>query len=32
MFVLGLHGNLGRAEHDPAAVLLRDGRIVAAVE
>jgi carbamoyltransferase len=32
MYVLGLHGNLGRAEHDPAAVLLHDGRIVAAAE
>jgi carbamoyltransferase len=32
MYVLGLHGNLGKAEHDPAAVLLHDGRIVAAAE
>jgi len=32
MYVLGLHGNLGKAEHDPAAVLLRDGQIVAAAE
>jgi carbamoyltransferase len=32
MYVLGLHGNLGKAEHDPAAVLLNDGRIVAAAE
>jgi carbamoyltransferase len=32
MYILGLHGNLGRAEHDPAAVLLRDGQIVAAAE
>ena len=32
MFVLGLHGNLGKAEHDPAAVLLQDGHIVAAAE
>ena len=32
MYVLGVHGNLGKAEHDPAAVLLRDGRIVAAAE
>lgn len=32
MYVLGLHGNLGKAEHDPAAVLLHDGQIVAAAE
>lgn len=32
MYVLGVHGNLGKAEHDPAAVLLRDGQIVAAAE
>jgi carbamoyltransferase len=32
MYVLGIHGNFGRAEHDPAAVLLRDGEVIAAVE
>ncbi|GAB3811559.1 carbamoyltransferase family protein [Micromonospora zhanjiangensis] len=32
MYVLGMHGNLGKAEHDPAAVLLRDGQIIAAAE
>ncbi|MEV6928107.1 carbamoyltransferase C-terminal domain-containing protein [Dactylosporangium sp. NPDC051485] len=32
MYILGIHGNLGKAEHDPAAVLLRDGDIVAAAE
>jgi carbamoyltransferase len=32
MWVLGLHGSFGRAEHDPAAVLVHDGQIVAAAE
>lgn len=32
MYILGLHGNFGRAEHDPAAVLLRDGDVLAAAE
>jgi len=32
MYVLGVHGNLGKAEHDPAAALIRDGEIVAAAE
>ncbi|GAB3862106.1 carbamoyltransferase [Dactylosporangium cerinum] len=32
MYILGVHGNLGKAEHDPAAVLLCDGDIVAAAE
>jgi carbamoyltransferase len=32
MYILGIHGNLGKAEHDPAAVLLRDGEVVAAAE
>ncbi|MEU7631686.1 carbamoyltransferase C-terminal domain-containing protein [Nocardia sp. NPDC049220] len=32
MFVLGIHGTFGRADHDAAAVLLRDGEIVAAAE
>ncbi|MBI1759381.1 MAG: carbamoyltransferase [Actinobacteria bacterium] len=32
MYVLGIHGNLGRSERDPAAVLVRGGEIVAAAE
>lgn len=32
MYILGVHGNLGKTEHDSAAVLLCDGRIVAAAE
>ncbi|WP_280249203.1 carbamoyltransferase family protein [Nocardia abscessus] len=32
MYVLGIHGTFGRADHDAAAVLLHDGRIVAAAE
>jgi carbamoyltransferase len=32
VYVLGLHGNLGKAEHDPAAVLISNGEIVAAAE
>jgi carbamoyltransferase len=32
MYVLGIHGTFGRADHDAAAVLIHDGRIVAAAE
>jgi carbamoyltransferase len=32
MYVLGVNGNLGGASHDPAAALIRDGLVVAAVE
>ncbi|WP_280491187.1 carbamoyltransferase family protein [Nocardia asiatica] len=32
MYVLGIHGTFGRADHDAAAVLLHDGHIVAAAE
>ncbi|WP_067837340.1 carbamoyltransferase [Nocardia lijiangensis] len=32
MYILGVHGTLGRADHDAAAVLIRDGEIIAAAE
>lgn len=32
MYVLGLHGSFGRAEHDSSAVLIKDNKIVAAAE
>ncbi|MGV9678812.1 carbamoyltransferase family protein [Nocardia sp. NPDC003482] len=32
MYVLGIHGTFGRADHDAAAVLIHDDRIVAAAE
>lgn len=32
MYVLGIHGNFGKAEHDAAAVLVHKDRIIAAVE
>jgi carbamoyltransferase len=32
MQVLGVHGNFGRSEHDPAAALVVDGYVVAAAE
>lgn len=32
MYILGIHGSFGRAEHDAAAVLIKDNEIVAAAE
>src|SRR3989339_920256 len=32
MRILGIHGNFGKADHDPAAVLIIDNNIVAAAE
>jgi len=32
VYILGIHGNFGRAEHDGAAVLIKDNNIIAAVE
>ncbi len=32
MYILGIHGNFGRATHDAAAVLIKDNEIVAAAE
>lgn len=32
MYVLGIHGTFGRADHDAAAVLIHDNRILAAAE
>jgi carbamoyltransferase len=32
MYILSIHGNLGKAEHDPAAILTLDNKIVAAAE
>jgi carbamoyltransferase len=32
MKILGVHGSFGRADHDPAAVLVVDGEVVAAAE
>ncbi|MGW4718184.1 carbamoyltransferase family protein [Nocardia sp. NPDC004260] len=32
VYVLGIHGTFGRADHDAAAVLIHDDRIVAAAE
>ncbi len=32
MYILGIHGNFGRSDHDPAVVLIKDNEIVAAAE
>lgn len=32
MYILGVHGSFGRAEHDAAAVLIKDDKIIAAAE
>ncbi len=32
MYILGLHGNFGRSDHDGASALIRDGEIIAVAE
>lgn len=32
MYILGIHGSFGKANHDPAAVLIQNNKIIAAAE
>ena len=32
MYILGLHGNFGRSDHDGACALIRDNEIIAVAE